>query len=154
MTIREADINDIPRIQYVRYSVKENELSDPSKVTDADCEEYLTKRGKGWVCEEDGNVVGFAIADLQDHNLWALFVQPEYEGRGFGRRLHDTLLDWYFTQTQTPIWLSTAPGTRAEEFYRECGWKETGTTSSGEKKFEMGSSEWSNRIRDAEGIKG
>ncbi len=49
--LREARIEDIPQIQRVRNSVKENILSDPSLVSDADCEEYITKRGKGWVYE-------------------------------------------------------------------------------------------------------
>ena len=66
MIYREAQIGDIPQIQSVRNSVKENVLSDPSLVTDKDCEEFLTVRGKGWVCVVDGVVVGFSIADLKD----------------------------------------------------------------------------------------
>ena len=56
---REACIEDIPQIQIVRHSVKENVLSDPALVTDEDCKEFLTIRGKGWVCEIDGTIVGF-----------------------------------------------------------------------------------------------
>jgi len=36
MIIREAVPEDIPEIQYVRNSVKENTLSDPNLVTDKD----------------------------------------------------------------------------------------------------------------------
>jgi hypothetical protein len=39
--IREAQPEDIPQIQIVRNSVKENTLSDPGLVTDKDCEEFL-----------------------------------------------------------------------------------------------------------------
>jgi hypothetical protein len=74
MIFREANISDIPQIQIVRHSVKENVLSDPALVTDKDCEEFLTAHGKGWVCEIDGTVVGFSIADLKEKNIWALFV--------------------------------------------------------------------------------
>ena len=126
MNIREATIADIPQIQVVRHAVKENQLSDPGLVTDRDCEVYITQRGKGWVCEADGQIAGFAIADLQDHNIWALFLLPEYEGRGIGRQLHDTMLHWYFPQTKETVWLSTEAGTRAEKFYRRAGWKEAG----------------------------
>jgi hypothetical protein len=67
MLFREARITDIPQIQVVRNSVKENMLSNPALVTDKDCENYLVNRGKGWVCEIDDRIVGFAIVDLIDH---------------------------------------------------------------------------------------
>ncbi|HMU45859.1 MAG TPA: GNAT family N-acetyltransferase [Chitinophagaceae bacterium] len=137
MIFREATTDDIKQIQIVRNLVKENVLSDPSKVTDKDCEEYLTQRGKGWVCEINDEVVGFAIADLQDRNIWALFVNPEHEGIGVGRQLHELMLDWYFSKTSETVWLGTAPNTRAEQFYRKAGWMETGMHGKGEIKFEM-----------------
>ncbi len=85
MIIREAQIEDIKRIQIVRHSVKENVLSNPNLVTDVNCEEYITLRGKGWVCEIDNVIVGFAIADLKENNLWALFLRPEYEKKESGK---------------------------------------------------------------------
>ena len=85
MLFREAGITDIPQIQVVRNSVKENMLSNSALVTDNDCENYLVNRGKGWVCEIDGRIVGFAIADLLDHNVWALFLQPGFDKKGIGR---------------------------------------------------------------------
>jgi hypothetical protein len=39
---REALPEDIPQIQIVRHSVKENVLSNPALVTDDDCKEYIT----------------------------------------------------------------------------------------------------------------
>ncbi len=145
MLFREASIPDIPQIQIVRNSVRENTLSDPGLVTDADCADYLTRRGKGWVCTVDDRVVGFSIVDLVDRNVWALFLLPEYEGQGIGRQLHDRMLDWYFDQTPDTIWLGTAPGTRAEGFYRKAGWREVGTHGKGEVKFEMTREEWMGR---------
>jgi len=65
MIIREAKIEDIKQIQIVRNSVTENTLSNPNLVTDEDCKEFITVRGKGWVCEIDKEIVGFAIADLK-----------------------------------------------------------------------------------------
>jgi GNAT superfamily N-acetyltransferase len=142
MIIREATLADIPQIQLVRNAVKENRLSNPNLVTDEDCREFLFARGKGWVCDIETQVVGFSIADLKEKNVWALFVDPMFEKRGIGRRLHDTMLNWYFSQTQAGIWLGTAPGTRAAAFYRESGWKETGTHGKGEIRFEMSFEEW------------
>lgn len=145
MIIREANVTDIKQIQVVRNSVKENALSDPNLVTDADCEEFITRRGKGWVCEINNRIVGFAIIDLMKKNVWALFLQPEFEKKGIGQQLHNTMLDWYFTQTQKTVWLGTAFNTRAEAFYRKAGWKETGTNGPKEIKFEMTYHQWSSR---------
>ena len=142
MVFREALVADIKQIQIVRHSVKENRLSNPALVTDEDCEEYITLRGKGWVCEIDNTLVGFAIADLEEHSIWALFVHPEHEGRGIGKKLHGMMLDWYFAHTKDKVWLSTAPGTRAERFYRMRGWKEAGIQKNREMRFEMEFEDW------------
>jgi len=142
MNIREAGIEDIIQIQAVRNSVTENTLSDPGLVTDRDCEEFITKRGKGWVCEIDNRIVGFAIVDLKEKNIWALFIDPRFEKKGIGRLLHNTMLDWYFAQTEDTVWLGTEADTRAESFYRKAGWAEAGTHGKGEIKFEMTYNGW------------
>jgi GNAT superfamily N-acetyltransferase len=145
MIYREALTSDIKQIQVVRNAVKENVLSNPGLVTDKDCVEYLTLRGKGWVCEKDGIIIGFAIADLIDNNIWALFVHPDFEKNGIGKTLHNTMLDWYFDQQKEMVWLSTGPKTRAEKFYALQGWKEVGVYGKGETKFEMTKDSWQNR---------
>lgn len=142
MIYREAKVEDIPQIQVVRHSVKENVLSNPDLVTDEDCRTYLTQRGKGWVCVVDEKVVGFSIVDLQDRSVWALFIQPEFEGKGMGRQLHNLLLNWYFAQTSETICLGTDPGTRAEGFYNKMGWEQIGFYDNGEAKFQMTASDW------------
>jgi len=142
MIYREAEIRDIEQIQFVRNAVKENRLSDPALVPDKDVEEYMTKRGKGWVCEVDEKIIGFAIVDMIDNNVWALFVHPDFEAMGVGKKLHQAMMDWYFVQTNKTIWLGTAPNSRAESFYRMQGWKEVGTHGKGEIKFEMDFETW------------
>lgn len=145
MKIREAELKDIPQIQLVRNSVKENTLSDPSLVTDQDCENFLFNRGKGWVYEDNDRIVGFGIVDMKEKSIWALFVHPEFENQGIGRKLHNTMLNWYFNQTNEKIWLSTSPSTRAEIFYRKSGWTENGIHGKNEIKFEMTYNNWKNR---------
>lgn len=142
MIFSEAKVEDIKQLMLVRFSVRENVLSNPGLVTEQDCEEYITIRGKGWKCEIDNVIVGFSIADLKDHNIWALFVRPEHEAKGIGKKLHDTMLEWYFNQTKEKVWLTTSPGTRAEMFYRKAGWKEKGTQPNGELRFEMSWKDW------------
>lgn len=140
--IREATVSDIPRLQRVRHLVKENILSDPSLVTDEDCRVYLVERGKGWVYEINDVIAGFAIVDLKEKNVWALFVDPEFEGKGIGKKLHRQMLDWYFSTGKKEIWLGTDPNTRAADFYRRQGWRETGKHGEQEIKFELSSREW------------
>lgn len=147
MIFREAQVTDIPQIQIVRNTVTENTLSDPALVPDADVEDYITRRGKGWICEISNRIVGFSIVSVMDKNVWALFIQPGFEKKGIGRQLHDDMMNWYFSQTNETIWLGTAPGTRAEQFYRKAGWTETGIHGKGEIKFEMTSEYWKNRFK-------
>jgi GNAT superfamily N-acetyltransferase len=144
MTIREATTGDIKQMQIIRHSVKENKLSHPGLVTDDDCADYIERRGKGWVCEYNGKIIGFSIVDLITNNIWALFVHPDMEMQGAGRLLHDTMLDWYFGQTIKDVWLSTSPKTRAETFYRKSGWVATGLQDTGEIRFEMTIASWLN----------
>jgi GNAT superfamily N-acetyltransferase len=144
MILREATTADIKPIMKVRFSVKENVLSNPALVTEADCAEFMFERGKGWVCEVNGMVVGFSIADLKDNNIWALFLEPEFEKRGIGKKLHDIMINWYFTQTDKTVWLGTSPNTRAEGFYRKSGWQEVGMHGK-EIKFEMTYNDWKNK---------
>lgn len=142
MHFREAIPADIPQLQVVRHLVKENILSDPALVTDEDCNNYLTNRGKGWVCEVENKIVGFAIADLSDHSVWALFIHPEFQNKGIGKTLHQMMMNWYFSQTRKTVWLSTAAGTRAEKFYLLQGWRQTGILKNGELRFEMEFADW------------
>lgn len=143
MPIREATIEDIGEIQRIRHAVKENVLSDPSLVTDEHCRDYITRRGKGWVYEAGNQIVGFAIIDLQDDNVWALFLHPHFERRGIGRQLHDIMLRWYFNIKQEgTLWLSTSPDTRAPGFYITAGWAQVGKHGTNEIKFEMSAANW------------
>lgn len=142
MKFREANFGDIEQIQFVRNSVTENTLTNPRAITNEDCAEFITNRGKGWVCQIDNTIIGFSIVDLVDNNVWALFLKPEFERKGIGRQLQTIMLDWYFKQTKMTLWLGTAPGTRAENFYRKSGWTEIGTHGKGELKFEMTFENW------------
>src|SRR3954469_10994234 len=117
MIYRIASIADIPQMLEGRMSVKENVLVNTGLATEEKYREYLTS-GKGFVCEVNNHLVGFAIADMLDDSIWALFVRPEFEGIGIGKKLHDAMLNWYFKQGKDKVWLNTGPGTRAERFYR------------------------------------
>lgn len=140
MKIRAAVPSDILHLHAIRISVRENVLSNPDLITPNDYEDFLFSRGRGWVAEIDNDIVGFAICDLRDENIWALFVNPDFEKRGVARELQTVMLDWYFTK-RDKVWLGTSPGTRAEAFYRKSGWREAGMHGK-EIKFEMTLEMW------------
>jgi GNAT superfamily N-acetyltransferase len=137
LVIREANSNDIPEMHRVRMAVKENVLNDPTLVTEEDYRKFISSPNKGWVCMADEHLAGFAIVNLEASNVWALFVDAGYEKLGIGKLLHNTMIDWYFRHSQQTLWLSTQPGTRAENFYRKAGWNEAGPYGTKEIKFEF-----------------
>ena len=141
MNFRQAIPEDIPQIQIVRNSVKENQLSNPNLIPDDLVEEFITKRGKGFVCEIDDIIVGFSIVDFVENNVWALFLLPDFEGKRIGKKLHQLMLDEYFSKTKETIWLSTEANSRAEIIYKKQGWKNAGFHGN-EVKFEMSFEDW------------
>ena len=106
-------------------------------IPDEAVREAIDETGRGWVVEVDGQVVGFAIGNAQTGNIWALFVRPGFDRRGFGRLLHDAMVEWLWSRGLDRLWLSTDPDTRAAGFYESAGWKQVGLADNGELKFEM-----------------
>ena len=92
--------------------------------------------GRGWVAEDRGTLVGFAVG-YRSGNVWALFVHPEHEGHGYGKALHGAMVAWLSQQGLRRLWLTTDAGTRAEAFYRSLGWKDCGIVSGRELRFEL-----------------
>jgi GNAT superfamily N-acetyltransferase len=134
--LRQAQRADIAAIQRVRHSVRENRLTS-SVITDDDVQTAIEATGRGWVIEDGGVVVAFAVGFKSDGNIWALFVDPHHERRGYGRRLHDTMVAWLWSQGLTKLWLTTQPATRAQGFYAAAGWKQAAITRHGEILFEL-----------------
>lgn len=133
--LRVATASDIPDIQRIRRAVRENRLVS-TVIHDRDVQEAIERKGRGWVVESDGEVVAFAIVNVHTGNIWALFVHPAHEREGFGRQLHDVMVDWSWSQGLDRLWLTTEPHTRAQRFYEAAGWHRAGATDSGELRYE------------------
>jgi ribosomal protein S18 acetylase RimI-like enzyme len=84
--IRCATVSDIPRLMEIRGSVRENRLSDPARVTLADYNWHVA-HAPIHVWEADGVIKGMSAGDPRDGSIWALFVDPRFEGRGIGQAL-------------------------------------------------------------------
>lgn len=134
--LRQAQRRDLDAMMRIRKAVRENRLI--TRVIGAEeIIEQIERSGRGWVFERDGEVVGFAIGNVVECNIWALFVDPDHAASGVGRQLHDVMLEWLWQQGLDSLWLSTDPGTRAERFYRRAGWRDCGIEAHGEVRFEM-----------------
>jgi ribosomal protein S18 acetylase RimI-like enzyme len=132
--IRRADAEDIDRLIQIRGAVRENRLRDPASVTRTDYEWFVAS-GRVWVAQSADGIAGFSASDHRDGTIWALFVDPAFEGAGLGalllaRACADLKADGHAFAT-----LSTDPGTKAARLYRKLGWQELGLASDGEMRF-------------------
>lgn len=132
--VRQATVDDMPGIWSVRLSVDENTLS-PGSIGDDQLARSLDTEGRGWVAEEHGEIVGFAIG-LASGRLWALFVHPGAQGLGIGSRLHERVLAWFGSRQVRTLWPSTGAHTRARRFYEARGWRHAGPLDDGEVRLE------------------
>jgi GNAT superfamily N-acetyltransferase len=124
-------------MRQVRLAVRENALSDPNRITDSDYLAALDELGRTWVVETTDEIAAFATG-YKSGSIWALFVHPDHEGRGYGKALHSAVVTWLWSLGHKRIWLTTAAGTRAERFYLSQGWQSCGTVPGGDIRLELG----------------
>ncbi len=134
--IRQAFRNDIVGMHRVRLAVRENRLTS-NVISEASYIPEIEGSGRGWVVEQNGEVVAFAIGNSETGNIWALFVDPDHERQGHGRKLHDQMVSWLWNRGVFRLSLSTAVDTRAQHFYESAGWQDVGRTAKGDVKFEL-----------------
>jgi GNAT superfamily N-acetyltransferase len=155
MTIRLATAADVPEIFAIRTSVRENHLSMEQLaelgITLETVPAMLENDGRGWVAEEGGELVAFAMADAAERTVFAMFVRPGYEGRGLGRALMREAEDWLFARECDEIWLLTDahPAVRANGFYRHLGWHDCGIQEDGQVLFKK----WRGQGGDSVGVR-
>lgn len=141
MIIRVADDTDIPDMFRVRISVNENKatMADLAKygITPKSLTEMLSGKGRGWVAEIDGVTRAFTMADAANATIFALFVEPGFEGQNLGRTLMNEAEKWLTEMGCQQIWLETDSNTlvRAYGFYRHTGWTESNLQPEGQVKF-------------------
>ena len=128
MNFRLIQPGDLSGIIDVRASTRENPLSRAALrnlgITEESTAELLRTTHRGWLGEEEGRIVGFAIGDGKTGELWVIAVLPEFEGRGVGRRLLDSVEGWLWSLGWPELWRWTSPDRqkRAFPFYRKRGW--------------------------------
>ena len=130
----------MPGISRVRTSVVENLLTreqlDARGITEASVAASFLADSKGWVALSGDEIVAFSIADRASRSVFALFVLPQYEGRGLGTKLLGLALEWLWDNGVDLVWLTTGPGTRAARFYERKGWIAKGSDGTGDVRYE------------------
>jgi GNAT superfamily N-acetyltransferase len=131
--IRRAVPADIPHLERIRQSVRENILN-PTRVSDSDYE-WFVQNGPVWVWEDGAAIRGFSAGDPRDGSIWALFVHPISEGYGIGSALLAAACASLSAAGHLTATLDTEPHTRAAHFYKRRGWVEGGLDSAGQLLF-------------------
>lgn len=141
MKIRMAVPADVPSMFEVRTSVRENHMFFEELVelgiTPESVPGMLSGDGRGWVAEDHGEVVAFAMANALESTVFAMFVRASHEGRGLGRSLMSEAEQWLFDRGCDDIWLLTDRdlAVRANGFYRHMGWIDDGIQPDGQVRF-------------------
>lgn len=133
---RRATPGDIDQLIRIRGAVRENRLRDPASVTRADYD-WFVGQGRIWLGEIDGQIAGFAAGDPRNGSIWALFVDPRFEGTGLGATLMRRVCEDLKADGHAVLRLSTDPGTRAARLYGRLGWEAQGLLPDGEMAFRL-----------------
>ena len=141
--IRTATPDDVDTLCAIRTAVVQNHLSLEQMadlgITPQVLSDTLRAAPCGWIAEVDGQAAGFSMVDLDEGEVFAMFVLPSHEKLGLGRQLmavaeaalfarHDTL--YLVTDGRDEI--------RANGFYQRLGWSVVGPFDRGEVGQERG----------------
>lgn len=131
MKLREIEIEDLPTIFEVRIATWHNpngteELTRFGITIESVTQMFETGSHNGWLCEMDGQIVGFAMGDRTNGEMWVIAVLKEHEGKGIGRAVLDEVESWLASCGWQEIWLTTDVDEtlRAVGFYRHLGWED------------------------------
>lgn len=127
---REIQSTDMDAIFAVRVATWHNpngqEELTAMGITHESVRNVLNDSHRGWLCEINSQVVGFAMGDRSNGEMWVIAVLSEFEGLGIGKQLLKLVEDWLFQEGWKEIWLTTDPdeSIRAVGFYRHLGWRD------------------------------
>lgn len=129
---RPISLSDLPALFSIRTATRENRFTlgelRTAGITEASVTAMLEETHSGWLCEEEGRALGFAMVDESTGELWVIAVIPEAEGRGIGSELLRRGEERLRALGHRVLWLYTSvdPALRAYGFYITHGWEEAG----------------------------
>lgn len=139
--IRTATQDDIDTLFSIRTSVVQNHLSVEQMaelgITPQVLAESIEAAPCVWVAEVDGRAVAFAMVDLAEGEVFALFVRPTHENLGLGRQLMAVAEAALFEHHER-LYLITdgRDEIRANGFYQRLGWVVVGQVDGDDVRYE------------------
>lgn len=139
--IRTATQDDIDTLFRIRTSVVQNHLSVEQMaelgITPQVLAESIEAAPCVWVAEVDGRAVAFAMVDLAEGEVFAMFVLPAYENLGLGRQLMAVAEAALFEHHER-LYLITdgRDEIRANGFYQRLGWVVVGQVDGDDVRYE------------------
>jgi ribosomal protein S18 acetylase RimI-like enzyme len=114
--VRESGMQDLPAI----FSINKQCHAKPQP---EDALQAVMFRGKTWVAEVNGEVVGFLIAYLKGlPYIFNVAVLPQYRGKGFATELFKRFQQFY---RQPTSYLEVDSGNPAQKLYFDLGYRVT-----------------------------
>ena len=130
---RSAVFSDAPEVITLRGQTRENAVSVSGLASLGITAESWSKKIEagdlsGYVCADNGHIVGYCFGDKHTGEILVLALLPEYEGRGIGRTLLSRVAEdlWSLGFKRLFLGCSRDPSSRSYGFYRHLGWRSTG----------------------------
>lgn len=141
MKCREARVEDIEALFEIRCSVRENHLSREELaemgITAQALADVILRGESVWVASDGERLLGFAMVDADNGELFALFVRPECEGRGVGARLLALAEARLFRDHPVACLITDGrEQMRAFGFYLRAGWRVVRAEEGGDVRME------------------
>lgn len=134
MIIRPTKVEDVHLLPEIEHSAGEKFRDLPDLAWIADGEDMPAKthlkyvaKGTSWVAEAGDRIVGFVCAEpaASDLHIWELSVRQEWQGKGIGRQLMETTIEYARINRFRFVTLTTFQEVAWNgPFYRSLGFEE------------------------------
>lgn len=131
---RPATSEDIPHCVDLRGRTRENAISaerlgELGITVESWAGEVRSGALPGFVCVDDGAIVGYCFGDVASGEIVVLALLPRCEGQGIGKHLLGLMVRLFGAAGHARLFLgcSSDSTTRSHGFYRRLGWVPTGT---------------------------
>ncbi|WP_122727645.1 GNAT family N-acetyltransferase [Pseudomonas canadensis] len=139
--IRLATQDDVDTLFAIRTSVVQNHLSVEQMadlgITPQVLADSIRAAPCVWIAEAEGQPAAFAMVDLAEGEVFAMFVRPAFENLGLGRQLM-AVAEAALFEHHDRLFLITdgRDGIRANGFYQRLGWSVVGPVEGDDVRYE------------------
>lgn len=140
VSLREVTAETVRVVTALAVAPDQDNLVAPNAVSIA--EAYFEPKAWFRAVAAGDDLVGFVMVyrDAVAHTfyIWRFMIDAHHQGRGYGRRAMELLVDEARRDGATDVTLSVVPGDgSALEFYAKLGFEETGTVHGGEHEMRL-----------------